>query len=457
MLQWIKWLYPGLKIKRWLFLMLIALFFISVGVVILARESLSSFFNEIFLFINQIIYSKDDNDLITFIGIAVALYGVLLGSLSVKGLVRSLQTIFGSGEKGFIDIVFMKRRLINGVNITVIGGGTGLGILLRGIKEITFNCTAIVPATDDGGSSGRLREEFAIIPPGDLRNCITALADTEPLMAKLMQYRFKEGTSLAGHSFGNLFITAMADVVGDMEKGLNATSKVLKVRGSVMPSTLQEDALLKARMDDGSYVVGETSITASDKKIEELFIEPENPAAPKSAVEAISNAEVLIVGPGSLYTSIIANFLVPEIKEAAIKSKAIKIYVCNVMTQPGETDDYTAKDHLQAICDYLGEDFFDYIIVNKEKVSEEILSNYALRGAYPIKADLEDFADMDINVIEANLISAENLVRHEPIKLAKVIIGLIYRLHLNGRGLKLLDYYFVKEKMRKLQKVLGGD
>jgi uncharacterized cofD-like protein len=309
--------------------------------------------------------------------------------------------------------------------------------------------------TDDGGSSGRLRDEFGIIPTGDLRSCITALADTEPLMAELMQYRFREGTSFSGHSFGNLFLTAMAGVVGDMEKGLNAASNILKVRGRVVPASL-ERIRLGARMSDGAVVEGETKIAAAGKKIRKLFITPKNPAATDSAVEAILNAEMLVFGPGSLYSSVITNLLIPEIKEAVIASKAAKVYVCNVMTQPGETDGYTTYDHVKAIYDHVGERFLDFVVVNKQKVSRHLLEKYEQTGAFPVENNTRLLWQLGVKVIEANLISEENLVRHEPVQLAKTLIALIYRLRLSGKGSRLLDYYFVKDRLRRARKEVAS-
>ncbi|MDR3349526.1 MAG: YvcK family protein [Acidaminococcales bacterium] len=449
-MSFLKWLYPGINIKRWIVLLLLGIIFAAAGFALAFSRQLADL-------ADAPAAGADRGNLLTGIGCAFVLAGLGCGILAVRGLLRSLTAIFLSGyDDSFIDLVFLKRRLVKGAAVTVIGGGTGLSTLLRVIKQITSNCKAVVAVTDDGGSSGRLREEFGIIPMGDLRSCITALADAEPLMSKLMQYRFKEGNHFSGHSFGNLFITAMAAIVGDMETALDATGNILKVRGSVFPATL-ENVRLAALMDDGELIEGETKIAAAGKKIKRLILVPERPAAAKSAVEAIMGADMLVVGPGSLYTSIITNLLIPEIKEAVLKSKAVKVYVCNVMTQPGETDGYSSYDHVKAIYDHVGEYFFDFIVVNKQEVGTELLEKYARKGAYPVKNENGMIMAMGASVIEANLISEDNLVRHEPAQLAKTLIALIYRLHLSGKGSRLLDYYFVKDSLRKLKKVLEGE
>lgn len=450
----LKWLYPGINIKRWIALFFAGIVFSFTGLLYIFRNALSKVVFDLLL---ALIPSCLHSEYLTLFGLALFVLGIIMMVIGLRYFVRSLADIFvtDSAQK-VIDVIFSKRRLVKGAAVTVVGGGTGLSNLLRGIKQITNNCTAVVAVTDDGGSSGRLREEFGIIPPGDLRNCLIALADTEPLMGKLMQHRFDEKSSLSGHSFGNLFIAAMAETVGNMEKGLNATSKILKVRGNVMPATL-ESVRLKAQMDDGSIIDGETKIAGAGKRIEKLMLEPAEPVATQSAVNAIMNADIVIFGPGSLYTSIITNLLLPEIKEAVLKSKGVKVYICNVMTQPGETDGYSAYDHVKAIYDHVGEYFFDFIIVNKQSVSQDLLDKYALKGAYPVKNDNGMIMAMGASVVEANLISEQNLVRHDPVKLSKTIIALMYRLRLSGKGLKLFDYYFVKESMRKVKKVLEGE
>ncbi|MBR5790572.1 MAG: uridine diphosphate-N-acetylglucosamine-binding protein YvcK, partial [Phascolarctobacterium sp.] len=316
---------------------------------------------------------------------------------------------------------FVQRKLTHGPAITVVGGGTGLSTLLRGMKYITNNCTAVVTSADDGGSSGRLRKEMGIIPPGDLRNCLTALADREPLMERLMQYRFKGDSPLAGHCFGNLFIAAMAEAEGGMEEGLNATSQILKVRGRVIPSTL-ENIQLQAEMSDGTIVSGESKIPEARKRIRKMLMKPADAPAAKGAVEAI------------------------------LKSDAVKIYVCNVMTQPGETDGYGAFEHVRALIDHMGQQFLDYVIVNDQKITTEQLKQYYAEGSMPVTPDVEKIRKLGITVVPASLISKDDLVRHEPRKLARALIMLIYRLRLFGKGVQFFDYIFMRHGLNTMDK-----
>lgn len=451
-MDWLKWLYPGINVKRWIMLLVFGLVFVVIGTICLLSNQFQGLFSQVLDFANSIFEGNFKTEVFVPLGVGFIFAGVVFNLAGIRGLSYSLSSVFKAGyEQKFIDVLFAKNRLHNGAAVTVIGGGTGLSVLLRGLKEVTSNCTAVVAASDDGGSSGRLRDELGIIPPGDLRSCITALADTEPLMAKLMQYRFAEGTSLSGHSFGNLFIAAMADIVGDMEKGLNATSKVLKVRGNVTPSTLTPVAL-EAEMTDGSVVCGESNIGCAGKVIKHIKLVPENAQATESAIKAILNADMLVLGPGSLYSSIITNLLVPGIKEAVLQSKAVKVYICNVMTQPGETDGFDAYDHVKTLCDYMGGNFLDFVVINDKKVSHDQLDSYAAQGAFPVEISSDKIAALGIKVVEADLISVENLVRHDPEQLSKTLIALMYRLNLSGKGIRALDYYFVKNSFKESKK-----
>jgi uncharacterized cofD-like protein len=301
-----------------------------------------------------------------------------------------------------------------------------------------------------------LRKELGIIPPGDLRNCLTALADREPLMERLMQYRFKGDSPLAGHCFGNLFIAAMAEAEGGMEEGLNATSQILKVRGRVIPSTL-ENIQLQAEMSDGTIVSGESKIPEARKRIRRMLMKPADAPASKGAVEAILKSDVLIFGPGSLYTSVIPNLLVEEIREAILQSDAVKIYVCNVMTQPGETDGYGAFEHVRALVDHMGKQFLDYVIVNDQKITTEQLKQYYAEGSMPVTPDVEKIRKLGITVVPASLISKDDLVRHEPRKLARALIMLIYRLRLFGKGVQFFDYIFMRHGLNTMDKDVRGN
>jgi len=360
----------------------------------------------------------------TFAGIIIIL-GILAVVTGIKRIVKSLVMVFlPRGDDELVDKVYQKRILDKGSKIVVIGGGTGLSTLLHGLKEYTSNITAIVTVADDGGSSGRLRQEFDVLPPGDIRNCLVALAEAEPLMGKLFQFRFGEGTGLSGHSFGNLFITAMSKVTGDFDAAIKESSKILAIRGRVLPSTLDKVALAAEHID-GSETLGESQIPFAKSPIKRIHLRPVNCRPTDEAIDAIRKADAIVLGPGSLYTSIMPNLLVGKIYQEIISSRAIKIYVCNVMTQKGETDDYKASDHLKAIIEHTGAGVVDYSIVNTAKISGDMLSKYKTEESYPVVPDSENLKKMKCKVIEAHIISTKDYVRHDPLKVSKIIIDLV--------------------------------
>ena len=306
-----------------------------------------------------------------------------------------------------------------GPRIAAIGGGTGLSTFLRGIKERTSNVTGVVTVSDDGGSSGRLRHELGILPPGDIRNCIVALAEAEPLMKELFEYRFTEGNGLAGHSFGNLFIAAMSGVTGNFEQAVSESSRVLKVTGRIVPSTLV-DVRLTADMADGSVVQGETNIAASPKRIRDVQMSPANPEAFDAATNAIRDAELTVIGPGSLYTSLIPNLLIPGIAHALIESEEPVVYVCNIATQPGETDGYTIRDHLEAIDRHLPGIGIDYVVAN---------SNMSPLGPdFPSSelVEIDDVGPLKGRLITADLMNDSFRGHHDPAKLASVLMDIYH-------------------------------
>jgi uncharacterized cofD-like protein len=308
--------------------------------------------------------------------------------------------------------------------IVVIGGGTGLSVMLRGLKTRPLDITAIVTVADDGGSSGILREELQIPPPGDIRSVLTALADTEPLLHDMLQYRFNNGTGLAGHSLGNLILAALTDITGDFVSGITELSRVLAVRGRVLPAANQA-IVLKAEMADGSIVVGESSIPKAGMPIRRVFIEPEHVEPLPEAVEAIREADGILIGPGSLYTSVIPNLIVPKLAEAIVASNALKLYVCNVMTQPGETDNYAVSDHLDAIHAHIGHHLFDYVIVNDGEIPPHVQSLYAEKGAGAVRLDLEEVTRRGYKVIADRLVLFKTYLRHDAAKLSDHICRLV--------------------------------
>lgn len=310
--------------------------------------------------------------------------------------------------------------------IVAIGGGTGLSTLLRGLKEYPVKLTAVVAVTDEGGSSGKLRKELKIIPPGDIRNCLTALSAEESLMSRLFQYRFKGG-SLYDHSFGNLFLAAISDLSGGFEKGIAAASKVLAIKGDVVPVTLS-DVRLKAKLSNGSVITGERKISSllPDESIKKLYLVGKNIKPHPKVISSILHADFIILGPGSLYTSIISNLLVPGINDAIKKSPAKKIYISNIMTQPGETDDYSLSRHINVIKNYSGISF-DYIFVNKGRIRGRLLERYLSQNARPVKNDLtSDYSSKNhCKIIYGNFVSRMHYARHSPKRLAKYVMKVI--------------------------------
>ena len=307
------------------------------------------------------------------------------------------------------------------LKVVAIGGGTGLSALLRGLKLHNIDLTAIVTVADDGGSTGRIRNVFNMPAPGDIRNCLVAMADDESLMGRLFHYRFdKEGSELTGHAFGNLFITALTQVTGSFEQGVIESARVLKVRGRVLPSTL-ENIDLCARMEDGQVVRGESALSHDADKIQEIYLEPDEPDGYRPALAAILNADLIVMGPGSLYTSVVPNLLVGGVRESIRWSRAATVYVCNVATQHGETDDMGYEDHIRQIAKYLGEAPLDYSVVNSHAPTAD-----AIRPEWQVDAVGYDGKEQvaGVKIIAADVVNDKNPLRHDPAKLSEVLIGL---------------------------------
>ncbi|HEV2801418.1 MAG TPA: YvcK family protein [Pyrinomonadaceae bacterium] len=322
-----------------------------------------------------------------------------------------------------------------GLKLVAIGGGTGLSTVLSGLKRLVDrrgdggqwldSLAAIVTVSDDGGSSGRLRDELQILPPGDIRNCMVALSEDSTLMGRLFRYRFRGGGDLGGHSFGNLFLAALTDVTGDFTEAVRLSSEVLASKGRIYPATLN-DVRLAAELEDGREVFGETNITASRGRIRRLRLEPEQCLPLPEALSALRSADIITVGPGSLYTSILPNLLVSRVAETIGESEAVKIFICNLMTQPGETDGYTARQHLQTVKRYAPAIKFDYIIVNNRYVSDEQAARYRAEGAQQIGLTdhlFEEEFSHEAEIVRADLLDEGEKVRHSPEKLARVIIA----------------------------------
>ena len=362
------------------------------------------------------------------VDLAAAVAIVLGAVMFFKGWQKtnlSMLDIHDEKEKeNVLEVLYRRKKLNKGPRVVAIGGGTGLSMLLKGLKKITNNITAVVTVGDDGGSSGRLREEMGILPPGDIRNCIAALADDEDLVTKLFQYRFDMGEGLKGHSFGNLFLTALCSITGNMVRAVKESSNVLSIRGRVLPATL-DDMKLAAEMEDGRVIHGESSIPEAHGKIKRLFTEPAECKALPEVLEAIKNADLIVMGPGSLYTSVIPNFLVKEIAQAVAKAKAKKIYVCNIMTQPGETDNYSVSSHVNAILTHAGSrDIMDAVLVNNS-LPKNISPKYAEHNSFPVVLDNENLNPTGVKLVSTKLLEEEKskngLVRHSSSRVARAV------------------------------------
>ena len=419
--RWMRWLRPGLFVKRWMFLSTVGILAVGLGIMVWLKLTpvfyTVRFVGNLLNWITQLVPN--------YISGPLAIVGGLL--FIIWGQTRTLGAIVevllpANGEDNLWDAIATHRRLSRGPRIVVIGGGTGLSTLLRGLKHHSMNITAIVTVADDGGSSGRLRREMGGIPPGDIRNCLTALADEEKLLTELFQYRFETGSGLSGHSFGNLFLSAMNEITGDWEQAIAASSQVLAIRGRVLPSTLS-DVSLWATLSDGRRIEGESNITKAKGNIDEIGCLPANPPALSQAVEAIETADYIIVGPGSLYTSIIPNLLVPELVEALAARKVPRIYICNIMTEPGETQGYTVSEHIQAIDRACGQYLFDAVLVQKRMPSAAAIDRYLKEGSTPVILDRKTVIDSGRRIIIANVMDENNsTVRHDPERLARVLM-----------------------------------
>ncbi|REK74152.1 gluconeogenesis factor YvcK family protein [Paenibacillus paeoniae] len=316
------------------------------------------------------------------------------------------------------------QKIVRRPKIVVIGGGTGLSVMLRGLKEKPLDITAIVTVADDGGSSGILRNELQIPPPGDIRNVLTALADAEPLLTEVLKYRFPHGTGLAGHSLGNLMLAAMTDISGDFVSGIRQLSQVLAVKGRVLPAA-ERAIVLKAEMADGTIITGESRIPKAGQAIKRVFLEPADVEPLAEAVEAIESADAILIGPGSLYTSIMPNLIVPKLAQAIVESEAVKLFVCNVMTQPGETDNYSVSNHLDAIHAHIGHHLFDYVIVNDGEIPPQVESQYAELGAKAVHLDMAEVESRGYKVIADRLVLFRKFLRHDAERLSHHIYKLV--------------------------------
>src|SRR5579859_1379078 len=415
--RWLRWLTPGLYVKRWLLLFMVSILLIDLGIAYVLRDIYrqTTFTGGpgVFVYYGTLQFLPYVARALLFGALGVGLLG-----FSFFMLQRSILAPFlPGGVRNLADVLYSNRITSRGPRVVAIGGGHGLSTLLRGLKEYTGNLSAVVTVADDGGSSGRLREEFRILPPGDIRQCLIALADAEPLVKDLFDHRFQEG-SFKGHSFGNLFIMAMAEVTGDMEHAVRESGRVLAVRGDVLPSTLQ-DVVLCATVNGGT-VVGESNIPLQRAPITRVFLRPETAEINPEAALAILNADLITVGPGSLYTSILPNLLVHGMVDALRASPALKVFICNVASENGETDNFNVSDFLRVLEEHVGSNIFDFAIVN---------SNYAhtpTGGQSKVLFDPEAPVGRDMHFILADVVNQKVPSHHDTDKLSKAIMKRVW-------------------------------
>jgi uncharacterized cofD-like protein len=412
-----RWMYPGMHLKRWLVLLFAGIAILGLGAAIFLRD----------------LYRTTNADEITIVywitgawldpqvrAALVAALGLGLTGIGMWGLMRSVVSPFIGRNDSVMEVLYTKRYLARGPRIVAIGGGTGLSTLLRGLKGYSANITAVVAVADDGGSSGKLRQQLGIVPPGDIRNCIAALADAEPLMTQLMQYRFPAGSGLDNHAFGNLFIAAMTAVTGDFEEAVRESNRVLAVRGQVLPAT-SVPLNLSAQLASGRHLYGQVEIATAEEPIERVFIEPADVRANGEALERILEAEMVVLGPGSLFSSVLPNLLIPDVRDALAAASGLKVYVCNVATQPGETEALTASQHLRALFAHVGEDLVDYVIINRNNDARKPPGWLA----HPVEVDVRRLEELPVVIVEEDVIDPANAHRHDPAKLAAALMRLL--------------------------------
>lgn len=434
------WMRPGVKLKRWMVFGVFGILLIAFGFTELVTRRVYDFYYKIFY-------------------ICLNLTGIFVIYISVTEMIKSIVALTSKGyvklsldSRKMESLIYEKRLLVKGPKIVVIGGGTGLSTMLRGLKYYTSNITAIVTVADDGGGSGALREDLGMLPPGDIRNCILALADTEPLMEELLQYRFPDGR-LKNQSFGNLFLAAMDGVSENFEDAVQKMSSVLAVTGKVLPVTL-DDMKLIAKLENGSIVEGESQIPYEvihqKSKIKKLMINPKDAKPLEDALKAIREADAIVMGPGSLYTSIIPNLLVKDIVENIKKSDAIKIYICNIMTQPGETDNFSVSDHIKVLQKYGGRNIVDYVIANRGDIPKEVKEKYLEDNSELVVLDRKEIKSLGVEAVEATLAKTEKAyVKHDTEYLSEVLVDTIMEKKLLYDRKKIIEYMYLSQRIKE--------
>lgn len=434
------WMNMGYGIKRWF-----GLGIVGLSVIIFA--------------LIELMFQRFGENAYNFYYIYLLILGVSVLYVSIAELIKSFMSLakgglidFNMDSREIGSLIHEKKLLVQGPKVVIIGGGTGLSTILKGLKSYTNNITAVVTVADDGGGSGILREDLGILPPGDIRNCLVALANTEPLMEELMQYRFKDG-SLKGQSFGNLFLAAMNGVSDNFEDAVQNMANVLAITGKVLPVTL-ENIKINAILDNGQLVVGESHIPevsiSEGAKIKKLYVTPENAECLPDVREEIMNADAVILGPGSLYTSVIPNLIVKGVPEAIKESSATKIYICNVMTQPGETDDFKVSDHIRALYEHGDLGKIDYVFANTMRIrNDQLRKKYHDMNQYEVVADEEKLQYEDFELVLGDFIKPrESSVRHDADKLSKRLMEIILKETLVNDKRRILEYVVLSGKLK---------
>ena len=442
-MKFVDWLKPGIKVKRWIIFGVLGILLIAFGFTeLVTRRMYDTYYKVFYAFLN--------------------ITGIFVIYISVTEVMKSIIVMINKGylkvsldSQKIESLIYEKRLLVKGPKIVVIGGGTGLSTMLRGLKYYTSNITAIVTVGDDGGGSGDLREDLGMLPPGDIRNCILALADTEPLMQDLLQYRFQDGR-LKNQSFGNLFLAAMAGISDNFEDAVQKMSSVLAVTGKVLPVTL-DDMQLVAQLENGNKVYGESQIPneaiKQSSKIKKLMIQPEDAEPLLEALQAIKEADAVVMGPGSLYTSVISNLLVKKISAAVRRSSALKIYISNVMTQPGETDNFTVSDHIKTLRKYGGRDIVECVIANSGKIPKDIKEQYLSDNSVAVEVDEKEIKNLGVDLILDNIAKIKDgTVKHDSNKLAEVLINTIMQKKLLYDKKKIFEYMYLSQRIKEREK-----
>lgn len=439
-----EWFKPGIRVKRWIAFGLFGVLLIAFG------------FNELVTHRVYDMYYKLFYICLNVTGVFVLYISITEGIKSVIALMNKGYIRMSLDSKKIETLITEKRLLVKGPKIVVIGGGTGLSTMLRGLKYYTSNITAIVTVGDDGGGSGALREDLGMLPPGDIRNCILALADMEPLMEDLLQYRFTDGR-LKGQSFGNLFLAAMDGVSGNFVDAVQQMSSVLAVTGKVLPVTL-DDMKLVAKLENGNIVEGESDIPEEalrqKSRIKKLSIEPSDAKPLEEALEAIRDADAIVMGPGSLYTSVLPNLLVNGIVSEIKKSDAFKIYISNVMTQPGETDGFKVADHISVLRKYGGKDIVNCVIANVGSISDDMKEKYRVKGSEIVNIDRKNLKDLGIDIVEKNLVRvSKGTIKHDSDYLAQVLVETIMEKKLLYDRRKIIEYMYLSQRIKERDKI----